>query len=147
MNDHFFKCLVKDIILPIDCRSEDELQNGLQHLELSQTLQGAQEQLDKLITHLDFQKRIHDNARKDLIKKRATFKRQIKSASNSTRPNKEEQVQLLERELVLVQCQLKRIDDACNSIKNGIKIQQASITAKKKRIASLFTEVKDMQWK
>ena len=147
VNDQFFKCLVKEIILPIDCGNEDELQNRLQHLELSQTLRGDQERLDELITHLDFQKRIHHNTRKDLIKNRATLKRRIKSASNSTRPNKEEQVQLLERELVLVQRQLKRIDDARNSIKNGINIQQASITAKKKRIASLVTEVKDMQWK
>ena len=55
LNDPFFKYLVKEIILPIDCKNEDELQNQLQHLELSHTLLGGdQERLDKLITHLDF---------------------------------------------------------------------------------------------
>ena len=126
--------------------NEDELQNQL----LSQTLLlEDQERLDKLITHLDFQKRIHDNTRKDLTKNKITLKRRIKSASNSTRPNsKVEQVQLFDRELVLVPCQLKRIDDVRNSIKNQINIQQVSLTAKKKHIALLLvSELKDMQWK
>ena len=70
-----------------------------------------------------------------------------------TRPNSKEvveQVQLVfERELgLLLPCQQKRIDGVHNSIKNQTNIQQVSLTAKKKCIASLLvSELRDMQWK